>query len=489
MNREKVVKRRAREAQFARKTVTKHALIALALCVLVAILMMIAPGILRRGIDKALERRDFERARSIADVLGEDETALTEKKILYVEGEDALTAREYERAKGVFQSLGDFEDAPIRVSECVYRRADFAFGEGRYEDALTDFSAVPAYEDALNRANVCRYRLAENDYLAGKVHEAFEKFEALGAFMDSRERMTEIAREITGIEDGEAALNAAMGLTPEEMDRLNRLAERRETLKTGWIAVGYRHTVARTQDGHVLAAGSNEKGQTDVREWKNIVAVSAGAYHTVALQADGTVLSTGDNEYGQCEVADWRNVTGIACGAFDTYGLTSDGIVLHAGFSENSSVESLRGINMIFAGAYVAGGLTDNGTMVSTSAHCALGDSAGWICADVCSGYAAGVKRDGSVQATFGELNWNDAAVLSCGGAGVLGIDGQGRVLSHFFRESEKYDFDTLTEAALAVCAGGGHHAVLLGDGTVRVFGKNDEGQAETETWNLFETP
>ena len=489
MNRDRQKKRRAKEADFARKTVTKHALIALGLCVLAAILLMIGPRILRRSIENALDKRDFDRARSIADVIGEDETALVEKKIQYVEGEDALSARDYERARSLFQSLGDFEDAPQRADECMYGRASDAFEAGRYGEALNDFTLVSSYSDALFMANMCRYRLAEEFYLADEVYEAFERFEALGDFLDSRERMTQIACEITGIADSEAALNAARGLTPEEMDRINRLAERRETLKTDWLAVGYRHTVARTQDGRALAAGSNERGQTDVQSWNNVVSVSAGAYHTVALLSDGTVVSTGDNEYGQCQVSEWRGVVSIACGAFDTYGLTSDGRVLHAGFTENPSVENWSGIRQIFAGAYAAGGLTDNGTMISTSAHCSLGDSSGWICVGVGAGYAAGVKRDGGARATFEGLNWNDAAYLSCGGAGILGIDGEGNVIAHFFRKTERYDFDSLNEAALAVCAGGGHHAVLFADGSVRVFGNNDDGQAMTETWNLFETP
>ena len=55
-----------------------------------------------------------------------------------------------------------------------------------------------------------------------------------------------------------------------------------------------------------MAVGKNSDGQCDVKDWKNIVAVSAGDDQTVGLKSDGTVVAVGDYEYGQCDVSDWK---------------------------------------------------------------------------------------------------------------------------------------------------------------------------------------
>ena len=52
--------------------------------------------------------------------------------------------------------------------------------------------------------------------------------------------------------------------------------------------------------------GYNIYGQSDVSDWKDIIAVSAGEYYTVGMKSDGTVVATGENKLGQCEVSDWK---------------------------------------------------------------------------------------------------------------------------------------------------------------------------------------
>ncbi len=47
----------------------------------------------------------------------------------------------------------------------------------------------------------------------------------------------------------------------------------------------------------------------------NITAIDAGYYHTIALTEEGKVLAAGSNEYGQCDVVEWENITAIAAGA------------------------------------------------------------------------------------------------------------------------------------------------------------------------------
>ena len=62
--------------------------------------------------------------------------------------------------------------------------------------------------------------------------------------------------------------------------------------------------------------------------------------------------------------------------------------------------------------------------------------------------------------------------------------DAQGRVLAHFFRESDAIDFSAFTDVR-AIAAGGTHFALVLSDGSVKVLGENAHGEAETEGWSL----
>ena len=58
----------------------------------------------------------------------------------------------------------------------------------------------------------------------------------------------------------------------------------------------------------MLFRSSNDSGQCDVSDWKDIVAVSAGNGHTVGLKSDGTVVAVGENDDGQCDVKSWNNI-------------------------------------------------------------------------------------------------------------------------------------------------------------------------------------
>lgn len=477
---------RRRQKAFVRRTVKRSALIALVLCVLIALAIPLAPKVLGKRIDAALDDRNFERAEKLAAFLGNEEQALTAKRIRYIRASDLLYDNDFDAAREGFSALGDYSDAETRVKECDYRKAEALMIAGDYNGALNLFLSVSGYADALNGANQCRYKLAEAAYEAGEAHEAFERFEALGDYSDANARRIRIAVEITGIEDEQAALEAANGLSVEEMDLMNRLIEARETLKPGMIAVGNLHTVARTEDGRALAAGDNSCGQLNVTDWTDIVKIDAGAYHTVGLTRDGRVLAVGRNDEGQTDVAGWENVTDIAAGAFDTYALTADGRVLHTGFREKNDGEGWTGVEKLCAGAYVLGGLYGNGSALLSSEACRPQTDAALVALDVSTGYGVGVTRAGKAIASFGDLGWNGAAAVSASGAGVLGIDAYGNVCSYFFRESGSFDFGSLPLPAAAVAAGGGHHAVLLSDGTVRVFGSNEYGQAETADWKLF---
>ena len=52
----------------------------------------------------------------------------------------------------------------------------------------------------------------------------------------------------------------------------------------------------------MVAAGKNNYQQLNVRNWTDIVSISAGDSHTVGVKKDGTVVATGRDDNGQCNV-------------------------------------------------------------------------------------------------------------------------------------------------------------------------------------------
>lgn len=480
----RIMKRRKREKRFAKGAFQISAIAALVLFVLVIVIVEAAPSFLRPRIKDALAVRDFEKALRLSEYIGEEEVVMTEKQTRYIQAEDLLMNGEYDEAAQMFISLGSFQDAATRVMQAGYKKAEAALKEKRYSEAAELFALVGGYSNAMERRSECNYCLADQKYQQGELDEALKMFSQLGAYSDSAQRRVQIAIELTGIQDGELALMEATRMSPEELQMLSLLNEKRNDVKRGWLAVGYEHTAAKKADGTVVAAGDNTYGQTEVSGWSDVVYVDAGAYHTVALRSDGTVVAAGDNTHGQINVSGWSNVSAISAGAYDTYAVTFDGRLLHTGFSDASDIEGWSGLTAVSAGSYGVTALYQDGSMLSSVSDFVIHTDETLYETDVSTGYAVCVTLDGDAYATFGGIDWEHMAMISAGASGVLGIDANGNVLSHFFRESVSFDFHK--SGAVTVAAGGAHHAVLYEDGTVKVYGENASGQADTENWQLF---
>lgn len=132
-------------------------------------------------------------------------------------------------------------------------------------------------------------------------------------------------------------------------------------------AGGREHFVALQANGKVTAMGSNDAGQCEVSDWKDIVSVSAGANHTVGLKSDGTVVAVGSNGNGQCDVSRWKNIVAVRAGFTHTVGLKADGTVVVAAKSGASyaKVTGWKDIVAISAGDGYTVGLKSDGTVVA----------------------------------------------------------------------------------------------------------------------------
>lgn len=68
------------------------------------------------------------------------------------------------------------------------------------------------------------------------------------------------------------------------------------------LGAGMKFTVVRKANGTAAASGENYVGQSNVRNWTDLVMIAVGSCHTVGLKKDGTLVATGDNSEGQCDV-------------------------------------------------------------------------------------------------------------------------------------------------------------------------------------------
>ena len=254
-------------------------------------------------------------------------------------------------------------------------------------------------------------------------------------------------------------------------DAISRLTPVQVTgISSGAVAVacGAYHTSVLLRDGTVRVFGYNNTGQLGLGDVvsrltpvqvtgisSSAVAVSGGKYHTAILLADGTLRTFGFNTAGQLGVNDTTSrqtpvqVTGItsattvSCGLYFTSVLLADGTVRTFG-----------------SNFYGQNGVNDTTNRPTPGQVFGISSSATAIAG---GGYHAAVLlADGSVRTfgrnTNGQLGTADTASrltpVQVVAVGAVTAPLQGKV-----------------------SGGQGHTAIVMSDGTVRVFGRNDQGQ------------
>ena len=464
----------------------------------IATIVFFALGLVFAVLHERIPQRRIEKIESLLDAGNsaaarrlagrEDDEALRESYFArcdYLDAEAAFAEGDWAAARGFYAAAGSYEDSEDKARLCDYRRAEELLSAGSPEEAEALFTSLGGFEDAADRALGCRYERASALESAGELSEAGALFASLGGYLDAETRLVRIATAVTGISDEDEALSVFRGMTPEARAKREALGALRDALPQGIIAVGFYHTVGLQSDGTVVACGDNSYGQCDVGALHDVKAVAAGAYHTVALHSDGTVSAIGRDSEEQCATAEWRNVTAIAASDYATFGLTEDGTLLCTGFYDYTEPESWSGLKAVAGGSYNLAALRADGSVWSYPALKGLDALRGAEVLDVNTGYAVAVLGDGSVVSTNFDLSaWHDILAVSASSTAILALDAQGRVSAHFFRESDRIDFSSVTDA-VAIAAGGTHFAVVLSDGSVRVFGETENGAGMTADWSL----
>lgn len=439
-----------------------------------------------QDMERLLAAGDTDAARRLAGSLGDEAAAESFlARCDYLDAEKAFACGDLAAARELYAAAGSWEDSAEKVKLCDYRRAEELVSSGLLEEAEALFASLGGYSDAADRALDCRFDRASALESAGDLNAAAELFDTLGPYRGADARLLRIAKAATGLNDDEA-ISAFRGMSPEARARMAALGTAREALPRGVLAVGFYHTVGLRADGTVLACGDDSFGQCAVASLHDVTAVATGAYHTVALHSDGTVSALGRNSEKQCDTGSWRGVAAIAASDYATFGLTTDGRLLCTGFYDYSEPESWSGLAAVTGGSYNLAALRADGTVWTYPKLKNTEALRGCVSLAVNTGCAVGAMSDGSVVSSVFDLSaWQDVIEVSSSGTAILALDMQGRVLAHFFRESDALDFSSFT-GVRAIAAGGTHFALLLEDGSVKVLGQNGRGEAETAGWDLF---
>ena len=257
------------------------------------------------------------------------------------------------------------------------------------------------------------------------------------------------------------------------------------------VSAGWHHTVGLKSDGTVVAKGENNKRQCNVTNWENIVSVSVGNYHTVGLKSNGTVVATkikmglldipygsAVEDKGQCDVTDWTDIVAVSAGDDHTVGLKSDGTVIstkYKGCKEyyygQCDVQNWTDIVAVSAGYNHTVGLKSDGTVVATKY----------------------IGKEKDYHGQCGVQNWTDIVAVSAGYNHTVGLKSDGTVVATKYIGKEKdyhgqCDVQNWTDI-VAVSAGCQYTVGLKADGTVvatKYIGEYYHSQCDVENWKLF---
>lgn len=438
-------------------------------------------------IEAALASGELQRAEKLITRLDEGEEKTTyENRLRFAQASALLESGDYREAAALFAALGGFEGAEGNYREALYRLAGQELAAGEFDTAQQRFEALGSYRDAADQA--LRAQLEKAGALAaeGQIYDAFLLLYRLREAGEAKERALALAEQICGRRDLDAALAVARDLSGEELERLAQLKARREALPRGIVDVGFYHTLALKDDGTVLACGDDSFGQCAVAGWRGVKAVCAGAYHSVALFADGTVAAVGRNDEGQCDTQAWRDVVAIAAADYATFGLKADGSVVCCGFNDYYMLPDWPKVTSISGGSYALAALRENGEALLSHESARSDELNGLVDIAVNTGYAVGLREDGTVVCAAADLSaWRDIVAVSASSNLILGLDASGSVRAHFFRAGAGEDFAAPSDVA-AMAAGGTHCVFVRSDGTLAAWGENAHGECEVGKWDLF---
>ncbi|NLX70376.1 MAG: hypothetical protein GX024_05690 [Clostridiales bacterium] len=377
--------------------------------------------------------------------------------IKYNRATAALNEGRYEEAIATFTDLGDYKDSKDKLMESRYRAAEAKLDEGFYEQAMQEFSELGSYRDSPERYREARFRWGIALSSKGAYRDALEQFLLDIEYDGVKDQIRIIYNK--AVKKGEIGVAYDSAVSLRDFEGISRL-----NLQV--IAAGRNHVVALRRDGRVIAAGNNDKGQCNVQDWTDIIAVAAGFEYTVGLRADGTVVATGFNNNGQCDVQGWTDIVEIYAGntATDTIGVKADGTIVATGGPEGRNHHE----------------------QIPGKSESMIKLCPGWsgIIAVMDTGF---VRFTGSLSDMKGISRWIGIKDAAIGTGHAVGLLVDGTVVTAGRASAGQNDVEDWSNI-IAVSASNSNTAGLKADGSVVVAGRNSHGQKDAETWENIVT-
>lgn len=430
-----------------------------------------------------------------------------------------MEAGQYSEAIAAFEAMEGYKDSEEQIVNCEKAIVDAELAKAEELLAAGDYDGAMAIFESLSNAEgvervetaklVVAYRTAEALAENGETAKAAIEFGKLGNYSDAHNRSMELWNQVAARETIVVSTYNTVGLKSDGTVVAVGTNDYGQCNVANWrniidIASSSRHSVGLKSDGTVVAVGSDKDlddkrivGQCDVTAWTDIVDVVAGYYHTVGLRSDGTVVAVGDNQYGQCNVSGWSDIIAIDSGGWQTIGLRSDGTVVATGYNEDGrcNVSGWADIVAVVSGGVHTVALRSDGTVVAVGSNqqgqC---DVTGWtdivaISAD--SLHTVGLKSDGTVVTTSDSTDvsdWTDIIAISAGWASTVGLKSDGTVMAVTFHDNGQCNVSGWTDI-VAIDTDIYHTVGLKSDGTVVAVGKNKEGQCNVSNWTNIKVP
>lgn len=432
-----------------------------------------------------VQSRFIQAEHVIESIENEETKTALQQKLYYTVAESYVKSDRVAEAIPLYQAAGDYPGAVEKLQKTGYALAQMYEADGDYLEASQTYDALGVYLDAVEKSKACSYAYAKERLEYGYYDEAMRLFYALGSYEDAEEYAKQAAAELSQNDGAGELVSLLVGLNEEQLAERARLKAEREALPQQMIATGYKHTVARTESGTVIATGSNLSGQCNTSEWTDIIAVAAGAYHTVGLRADGTVVATGMNTYGQCDVGKWMDVIAVYAGAYNTVAITSSGEILNTGYQKWNTLQ-WRDVASLSIGDYALCGVMQNGQPLSTSGTLVTSDYFDLVALDAATANSAGLKADGTLVTNGLDVSGlTNILQLECTANGVYALDDAGRVHARAFSYAHLPDVSDW-QNIVAISASATHIVGITADGRVLSRGESDMGQCDTQEWVLF---
>ncbi len=274
------------------------------------------------------------------------------------------------------------------------------------------------------------------------------------------------------------------------------------TFVEGRLAAGSDYSLVLLDDGTVRCFGGMTSGvYDDVQTWKNIVYISGYDNHAVGLRKDGTLVPAGTNERGELEVRDLKNVTQVITGYLHTVALTADGKVHYIGYNKHgrADCEKWTSVKKLLGGDDHLAVIFNDGSMAAVGynadGQCDLKDVVDAIGGTVSSGTTYVLHEDKTVE-PFGKdwhgeddvRGWSDIIYVDGGDEHTVGLRSDGTV--EVAGENTNLQYEVLNwENIVAICAGQFHTIGIDTYGVIHITGpagagyRSGDGESIWQQW------